>query len=81
MVFYKSTLSPLCQKLCQKTRNCKSCVFTRVRIKKLLEKFNDRIDHEVQKPKIADKWPVENLWSVIKTDVAKDHVNSRQDLK
>ena len=30
---------------------------------------------------MPDIWTVENLWSMIKADVAKDHVNSRQDLK
>ena len=49
--------------------------------KNLLEKLNDRIDYEAQKLRMADIWPAGNLWSVIKTDVAKDHVNSMQDLK
>ena len=47
----------------------------------VFDSFNDRIDHEAQAPRMADIWPVKNLWSIIKADVAKDHVNSMQDLK
>ena len=47
----------------------------------VFDSFNDRIDHEAQAPKMADILPVENLWLIIKADVAKDHVNSMQELK
>ena len=38
----------------------------------VFDSFNDRIDHEAQAPRMADIWPVKNLWSII--NVAKDHV-------
>ena len=51
-------------------------------LRAVFDSFNDRVDYEAQAPKMADTiWPVENLWSIIKADVAKDQVNNMQDLK
>ena len=31
--------------------------------------FSSRIPHERQAPKMADIWPIENIWSIVKNKV------------
>ena len=31
--------------------------------------FNHMIPHELQAPKMADIWPIENIWAIIKQDL------------
>ena len=45
------------------------------------ESFAQRIDPVAQAPKLADFWPIENIWSIIKADVAKENPANLQELK
>jgi hypothetical protein len=45
------------------------------------ESFHERVCPIMQAPKCADLWPVENLWSIIKAEVAKESVTNQEELK
>ena len=43
--------------------------------------FSSRIPHELQAPKMADVWPIENVWSIIKGKVLEKEPKSKPQLK
>jgi len=43
--------------------------------------FNHRIPHELQAPKMADVWPIENVWGIIKQDLDGQDLQNIQDLR
>ena len=45
------------------------------------DSFAQRIDPVAQAPKMADFWPIENIWAIIKADVAKENPANLQELK
>ena len=45
------------------------------------ETFTSRLDHTTQAPKMADVWPIENVWSILKGKVAEKECSNDQQLK
>ena len=43
--------------------------------------FKHRIPHEQQAPKMADIWPIENVWAILKQKVMEKEPKSKEDLK
>ena len=43
--------------------------------------FKFRIDPKIQAPKMADFWPIENVWSIVKGKIASKTTNTLQQLK
>ena len=43
--------------------------------------FKHRIPHEQQAPKMADIWPIENVWAILKQKVMQKEPKSKGDLK
>ena len=45
------------------------------------ETFNSRIPHDKQAPKMADCYPIENVWSIIKDKVKENDIQNLNQLK
>ena len=43
--------------------------------------FKQRIPHEQQAPKMADVWPIENVWAILKQRVMEKEPKTKKDLK
>ena len=43
--------------------------------------FNHRIPHELQDPKMADIWPIENIWAIFKQDLDGQDFHNVKDLR
>ena len=43
--------------------------------------FKDRIPYELQAPKMADVWPIENVWAIIKQDLDGQELKNIQELR
>ena len=43
---------------------------TEISIRAVEETFTSRVDHTTQAPKMADVWPIEKVWSILKEKVA-----------
>ena len=43
--------------------------------------FKSRIDPEIQAPKMADFWPIENVWAILKQKVASKSTNNVKELR
>ena len=43
--------------------------------------FSSRIPHEIQAPKMADIWPIENVWSIVKNRVKANEPKTKLQLK
>ena len=38
------------------------------------ESFSQRINQDLQAPKMADFWPIENIWAILKQKIAKINI-------
>ena len=54
---------------------------TEVSLQAVEETFTSRVDHTTQVPKMADVWPIENVWSILKGKVAEKENSYDQQLK
>ena len=52
-----------------------------VSLRAVEETFTSRVDHTTQAPKMADVWPIENVWSILKGKVAEKECSNDQQLK
>ena len=43
--------------------------------------FKFRIPHDIQAPKMADVWPIENVWSIVKDRVMEKNPQTKNQLK
>ena len=43
--------------------------------------FKTRVPHEIQAPKMADIWPIENVWAILKEGVKAKEPKSKAQLK
>ena len=43
--------------------------------------FKNRINPDIQAPKMADFWPIENVWAIIKARIASKNTNTLKDLR
>ena len=50
-------------------------------LKAVEESFKSRIDPEIQAPKMADFWPIENVWAILKQKVASKSTNNVKELR
>lgn len=54
---------------------------SRVSLTAVAETFNRRLDPAIQASKMADVYPIENIWSIIKTKLDSKHVHTLASLK
>jgi len=52
-----------------------------VSLRAVEETFTSRVDHTTQAPKMADVWPIENVWSILKGKVAEKECSNDPQLK
>ena len=52
-----------------------------VSVEAVKDTFRKRVPHEIQAPKMADCWPIENVWSIIKDKVSEDDPQTKPQLK
>ena len=45
------------------------------------ESFSQRINQDLQAPKMADFWPIENIWAILKQKIAKINICNLAQLK
>ena len=45
------------------------------------ESFSQRINQDLQAPKMADFWPIENIWAILKQKIAKISICNLAQLK
>ena len=45
------------------------------------ETFKSRVDYRTQAPKMADVWPIENVWAILKDKVAQKKCTNEQQLR
>ena len=43
--------------------------------------FDSRFPHDLQAPKMADVWPIENVWSIVKQKVMEKEPKTKPQLK
>ena len=54
---------------------------SRVALKAVNETFPRRVPHETQGKKMADVWPIENVWAIVKEDVKSADPQTKAQLK
>ena len=52
-----------------------------VALQAVKETFNHRLEPKDQANKMADVWPIENIWSIVKTKLDEEEYNTLDELK
>lgn len=56
-------------------------ICAKIALEAVARNFKERIPHDLQASKMADVWPIENVWAILKSDVKQKDPKNVKDLR